>query len=49
MAVSFDKLIEATMENKNFLLEREKVYVYAAYLPPGKHNTCLVYNTVNVP
>jgi hypothetical protein len=49
MAVTFDKLIEATIENKDFLREREKVYVFAKYLPPGKHNTCLLYNTTNVP
>eukprot|EP00347_Sterkiella_histriomuscorum_P021600 403333417 len=49
MAVSFDKIIESTIENKKFLDGREKVYIYAQYLPPGKHNTCLVYNTSNVP
>jgi hypothetical protein len=30
---------------------KEKVYVFADYIPPavGKHNVCLLYNTVNAP
>jgi hypothetical protein len=28
---------------------KEKIYVYADFLPPGKHNTCLLYNTPNEP
>ncbi len=49
MVLSFDKLFDATIENKKFHEIREKIYVFADFLPPGKHNTCLVYNTQNIP
>jgi hypothetical protein len=28
---------------------KEKIFVYADFLPPGKHNTCLLYNTPTEP
>jgi len=28
---------------------KEKLYVYADYLPPGKHNCCILYNSINEP
>lgn len=28
---------------------KERFYVYANYLSPGKHNACILYNTKNIP
>lgn len=28
---------------------KEKIYVFADFLPAGKHNTCFLFNTQNVP
>lgn len=28
---------------------KDKYYVYANFLPPGKHNTCILFNTKNAP
>jgi hypothetical protein len=47
--VGIDKLFEIN-QNAGVLSElKERVYVFADYLPPGKHNTCLLYNSVNKP
>jgi hypothetical protein len=27
----------------------EKIYAYACFLPPGKHNTCIMYNSAEDP
>jgi len=49
LVVPFDKLFDATIENKRFHEHKEKIYVYADFLPSGKHNSCLVYNTSKIP
>ena len=46
-----------SLENikKNFLKNSldldliDKYYAFASFIPPGKHNTCILYNTPNEP
>lgn len=49
--VGIDKVMEINQKGGRLTEMKEKVYVYADFLPPavGKHNVCLLYNTVHVP
>jgi hypothetical protein len=49
MVIGIDKIYELNSKDQIFSQQKEKVYVYADFLPPGKHNTCLLYNTPNIP
>jgi len=49
MVIGMDKIIELNKRDQIFSQMKEKLYVYADFLPPGKHNTCLLYNTPNEP
>lgn len=49
MIVSFDKVLDVNKEQNALAEFKEKVYIFADYLPPGKHNSCLLYNTTNAP
>ena len=47
--IPIEKLLELMADTKRVAEMNEKFYAFAQFLPPGKHNTCLVYNTTNIP
>lgn len=50
MTIRFDMVAEIDQKTKGKLQSlQEKVYAFADYLPPGNHNTCLLYNTLLAP
>lgn len=50
MVIGMDKIMELDNEIGGLFSQmKEKVYAFADYLPPGKHNSCLLYNTANMP
>ena len=49
MIVGFEKLLEVNKRSGILSEQKEKVYVFADYLPYGKHNSCLLFGTKNTP
>lgn len=49
--IGFDKLIELNKKGGKLTEMKEKIYVFADYLPSafGKHNACLLFNTIHQP
>jgi hypothetical protein len=49
MVIPFSSIMELNSQIGLISELKEKVYAYADFLPPGKHNTCFLYNTTNRP
>ncbi len=49
MIIGLDKILDINLKGQQLTDMKEKAYVFADYLPPGKHNTCLLFNSQKVP
>jgi len=49
MIIPFETLVDLNSKAGLISELKEKVYAFADYLPPGKHNSCFIYNTQNKP
>jgi hypothetical protein len=49
MVIPFENLVYLNSKLGLISELKEKVYVFADFLPHGKHNSCFVFNTQNKP